>query len=68
MSSFTHPHAMFVFEMKNGRQKLAYGQTPEDALDILRIRLTEEEMAEIIPDRYLKISARELQAHIDNLG
>jgi hypothetical protein len=68
MSSFTHPHAMYVFEMKNGKQKLAYGQTPEDALDILRIRLTEEEMAEILTDRYLKISARDLQAHIHNLG
>jgi hypothetical protein len=68
MSSFTHPHAMYVFDMKNGKQKLAWGQSPEDALDILRIRLTEEEMAEIIPDRYLKISARELQKHIHNLG
>lgn len=68
MSSFTHPHAMFVFEMKNGKQKLAYGQTAEDALDILRIRLTEEEMTQIIPERYIKISARELQAHIHNLG
>ncbi len=68
MSSFTHPHTMFLFEMKNGKQKLAYGQTPEDALDILRIRLTEEEMAQIIPDRYLKFSARELQLHIHNLG
>lgn len=68
MSSFTHPHAMYVFELKNGKQKLAYGQSPEDALDILRIRLTEAEMAEIIPDHYLKISARELQEHIHNLG
>jgi hypothetical protein len=59
---------MYVFDMKNGKQKLAYGQSPADALDILRIRLTEEEMAQIIPDRYLKISARELQEHIHNLG
>jgi len=68
MSSFTHPHAMYLFEMKNGKQKLAWGQSPEDALDVLRIRLAAEEMAQIIPDRYLKISARELQAHIHNLG
>ncbi len=59
---------MYLFEMKNGKQKLAWGQSPEDALEILRIRLTEDEMAQIIPDRYLKISARELQAHIGNLG
>lgn len=68
MSSFTHPHAMYVFDMKNGKQKLAWGQSPEDALDILRIRLSEEEMAEIIPDRYTKFAGRELQKYIHNLG
>jgi hypothetical protein len=59
---------MYLFEMKSGKQKLAYGQSPEDALDILRIRLSEEEMAQIIPDKYLKISQRRLQEHIHNLG
>jgi hypothetical protein len=54
--------------MKNGKQKLAYGQSPEDALDILRIRLSEEEMAMIFHDRYLRINQRKLQEHIDNLG
>lgn len=68
MSSFSNPHYMYLFEMKNGKQKLAYGQSPEDALDILRVRLTEEEMAEIIPDKYKKISQRKMQAYIDNLG
>ena len=54
--------------MKNGKQKLAYGQSPEDALDILRVRLTEEEMAEIIPDKYTRISQRKMQEYVDNLG
>ena len=68
MSSFSNPHYMYLFEMKNGKQKLAYGQSPEDALDILRIRLTEEEMAEIIPDKYTRISQRKMQGYVDNLG
>ena len=68
MSSFSNPHYMYLFEMKNGRQKLAYGESPEDALDILRVRLTEEEMEEIIPDKYTKISQRRLQEYIHNLG
>ena len=68
MSSFSNPHYMYLFEMKNGKQKLAYGQSPEDALDILRIRLTEEEMAEIIPDKYTRISQRKMQEYVDNLG
>jgi hypothetical protein len=68
MSSFSHPHYMYLFEMKNGKQKLAYGESPEDALDILRVRLSQEEMQEIIPDRYIKISQRRLQEHVHNLG
>jgi hypothetical protein len=59
---------MYLFEMKNGKQKLAYGQSPEDALDILRIRLSEAEMAQIIPANYIKISQRKLQEYIHNLG
>jgi hypothetical protein len=59
---------MYLFEMKNGKKKLAYGASPEDALDILRIRLTEEEMAEIYPDQYVKISQRKLQEHVHELG
>jgi hypothetical protein len=59
---------MYLFEMRNGKQKLAYGQSPEDALDILRIRLSEAEMAQILPDKYIKVSQRKLQEHIHNLG
>lgn len=68
MSSFSNPHYMYLFEMKNGKQKLAYGESPQDALEILRIRLTPEEMEEIIPDRYIKINQRKLQQYIHNLG
>ena len=68
MSSFSNPHYMYLFEMKSGKQKLAYGQSPEDALDILRIRLTDTEMDEILPENYTKISQRKLQEYVDNLG
>lgn len=68
MSSFSNPHYMYIFEMKNGKHKLAYGQNPEDALDILAIRLSKEEMDEIIPDQYKRISQRKLHEYVDNLG
>ena len=68
MSSFSNPHYMYLFEMKNGKQKLAYGQSPKDALDILRIRLGEAEMQEILPDKYIKISQRRMQEYVHNLG
>lgn len=68
MSSFSNPHFMYLFDMKNGKKKLAYGQSPEDALEILRLRLSEEEMALIIKDQYVKISQRKLQEHVHELG
>jgi len=68
MSSFSNPHFMYLFDLKNGKKKLAYGQSPEDALDILRIRLTEDEMNKILVDQYTKISQRELQQHVSELG
>ena len=68
MSSFSHPHHMYLFALKNGKRKLAYGESPEDALEILSVRLTAEEMAEIVRDDYLKINQRELQKHVSELG
>jgi hypothetical protein len=68
MSSFSNPHFMYLFDLKSGKQKLAYGESPEDALAILRVRLTEEEMGDILTEQYVKISQRELQKHVDNLG
>jgi hypothetical protein len=68
MSSFSSPHYMYLFEMKNGKKKLAYGQSPEDALNILAMRLSEAEMAQINREQYLKIKQRELQHYVPQLG
>ncbi len=68
MSSFSNPHYLYLFEMKNGKKKLAYGQSPEDALNILAMRLSAEEMAQIDPARYIKIKQRELQQYVPELG
>ena len=68
MSSFSNPHYMYLFDLKNGKKKLAYGQSPEDALAILSLRLTPEEMDQIIRDRFIKISQRKLQEHVHELG
>lgn len=68
MSSFSNPHYMYLFDLKSGKKKLAYGESPEDALNILRVRLTEAEMGEILADQYVKILQRDLQQHVDELG
>ena len=68
MSSFSNPHYMYLFDLKNGKKKLAYGQSPEDALEILSYRLSEAEMNEILKDKYIKISERKMQEYIHLLG
>jgi hypothetical protein len=68
MSSFNNPHHIYLFEMTNGKQKLAYGSTPEDAYESLRLRLTEQEVAQVRQDKYVKIPQRELSKHVHNLG
>ena len=68
MSSFSNPHFMYLFALKNGKRKLAYGESPEDALDILRIRLSDEEMDQLLLDQYIKINQRELQQYVADLG
>ena len=68
MSSFSNPHYMYLFLMKNGKRKLGYGQSPEDALNILSLRLTPEEMDQIVKDDYFKINQRKLQEYVGQLG
>ena len=68
MSSFNNPHHFFVFDMKNGKKKLAYGASPEDAYEILKLRLSSEEMGQVIQDQYTKISQRRLRQYIHDLG
>jgi hypothetical protein len=63
-----NPTKMYLFDLKNGKKKLAYGQNAEDALKILRIRLTDEEMENIIPDQYVRIRRQELIQYASKLG
>ena len=68
MSSFSNPHYLYLFEMKNGKKKLAYGQSPEDALNILAMRLSAAELAQIKREEYIKIRQRDLQQYVPQLG
>jgi len=68
MSSFNNPHYFYVFDMKNGKKKLAYGASPEDAYEILRLRLMPEEIEQIMKDQCTKIPQRKLRQYIHELG
>ncbi len=54
--------------MKNGKKKLGYGTTPEDAYENLLLRLTNEEMMLIDKAQWEKILQHDLQKHVEELG
>ena len=68
MSSFKNPHKMYLFSMKTGKKKLAYGQNPQDALEILSYRLTEDEMSLILKDKWKKIPHTAIQKYVHEIG
>jgi hypothetical protein len=68
MSSFTHPHRFYLFRMKTGLRKIAYGCSPEEAYENLKLRLTEKEMDLIVSSDYQKISQLEFQQYVRELG
>ena len=68
MSSFNNPHHLYLFAMTNGKKKIAYGSSPEDAYESLRLRLTEPEMAAIVKDKCERIPQRDLHHHAHELG
>lgn len=68
MSSFRTPHRLYCFSLKNGKKKLAYGASPEDALEILSYRLPPAEMAEILPGECVRIAQQDLHKYLDQLG
>ena len=68
MSSFTDPHHIYLFNMTNGKKKLSYGTTPQDAYENLKLRLTAKEMSVILKEQYVRILQRDLRKHIHELG
>ncbi len=68
MSSFNNPHHFYLFAMKNGKKKLGYGGSAEEAYDNLKLRLTPKEMELVIKDQCVCIVQRELQKHVHELG
>jgi anaerobic magnesium-protoporphyrin IX monomethyl ester cyclase len=61
-------HHFYLFDLRDGRQKLAYGATPEDALETLRARLPGAPPDVIDRDRCRVIKQRDLQQYLDHLG
>jgi hypothetical protein len=59
---------MYVFNMQNGKKKLAYGETPDDAYENLRLRLTDKELNLVVKADAIRINQREMRNYIHQLG
>jgi hypothetical protein len=68
MSSFNHPHYFFLFEMKNGKKKLGYGGSADEAYENLKLRLSPQEMMQIVKENPVRIIQRDLQKYVRELG
>lgn len=68
MSSFNHPHYFFLFAMKNGKKKLGYGGSAGEAYENLKLRLSPQEMAQIVKENPVRIVQRDLQKYVRELG
>jgi radical SAM superfamily enzyme YgiQ (UPF0313 family) len=61
-------HSIYLFDLRSGKKKLAYGSSPADALDALELRLGEAEIGEVVPHRWVRISQRQLRDYVHMLG
>ncbi len=59
---------LFIFKMKNGKSKISWGVDANDAMKILKLRLTDQEMAEIDFDQCKKIQQQKLPSIVADLG
>lgn len=59
---------VYLFDMQDGKKKIAYGITPQHALEILAYRLSEDEMNLICKDWYIAINPRNINDYLNLLG
>lgn len=61
-------HRIYLFDRTDGGQKLAYGSSAADALETLRLRLPDDEVARLDAARARVIPQRDLRRHLDRLA
>jgi hypothetical protein len=61
-------HKIYVFTLRNGKKRFAYGDDPEHARKIMAYRMTPVEMLELSDDPPEVIRQAEMQRHVKDLG
>lgn len=61
-------HKIYLFTLKNGKKRFAFGDDPEHAKRIMSYRMTPEEMAELSDEPPEAIRQAEMQKYVRELG
>jgi hypothetical protein len=64
VSSFDASQQFYLFAMLSGGKKLSYGKDAADAYEVLSLRLSSEEMADVDPNEWIKIHQRQIQEYV----
>ena len=62
------PSKFFLFPLKNGKRRLAYGVNVQEAMDILSTRMSTDEMEEIADMPPKEIRQQDIHHHVKELG
>jgi len=65
---FNAAHNFYLFGVEGGKYCMAYGNSPEAAWDILKIRLTEDELGKINRQECKRIAQVDLHKYTDQLA
>ena len=61
-------HKIYVFTLRNGKKRFAFGDDPEHAKRIMSYRMTAEEMAQLSDEPPESIRQAEMQRYAKHLG
>jgi hypothetical protein len=68
VSSFEGRTYFFLFATTDGKRKLSFGRTPEEAFNTLKLRLTEAELVVVNPADFLRCKQEEYRQYLSQLG
>jgi hypothetical protein len=62
------PSHFFLFSLKSGRKRLAYGRSLEEALEIMSWRMTADEMGQMTGDAPVEVRQQDIHPYLKELG
>jgi radical SAM superfamily enzyme YgiQ (UPF0313 family) len=66
--SFNKTHNFYIFSVENSKSKLAYGESPKDAFEVLKLRLSDDELMKVDMFDCKKISHIDIHKYTSQLS